>query len=54
MDDVFGESWGQGVLVRDMIPCLGLLDGALGEKVGEEVDGVYSLRDCHSQLGVLH
>ena len=27
-----------------MIPCRGLLDGALGEKVREEVDGVYLLR----------
>ena len=36
---------GQGVLFGDMIPCRGLLDGALGEKVGEEVDGgVYLLR----------
>ena len=44
MDDVLGELWGQGVLVGDMIPCLGLLVGTLGEKVGEEVDGVYPLR----------
>ena len=44
MDDVFGELWGQGVLVGDMIPCLGLLNGTLGEKVGEEVDGIYPLR----------
>ena len=26
-----------------MIPCLGLREGTLGEKMGEEVDGVYPL-----------
>ena len=44
VDDILGELWGQGVLDGDMIPCLGLLDGTLREKVGEEVDGVYPLR----------
>ena len=39
-----GDLWGQGVLVGDMIPSRGLLDGTLGEKVGEEVDGVYPLK----------
>ena len=43
-DDELDELWGQGVLVGDMIPCRGLLDGTLGEKVGEEVDSVYPLR----------
>ena len=42
--DVGGKLWGQGVLAGDMIPCFGLPDGALGEEVGEEVDGVYPLR----------
>jgi hypothetical protein len=42
--DVGGELWGQGVLVGDMIPYFGLPDGALGEEVGEEVDGIYPLR----------
>ena len=44
LGDVLGELRGQSVLVGDVIPCLGLLDGMLGEKVGEEVDGIYPLR----------
>ena len=44
LDDVLGELWGQSVFVGDMIPCLCLLDGTLGEKVREEVDGKYPLR----------
>ena len=39
-----GELRGQSVLVGDVIPCLGLFDGMLGEKVGEVVDGIYPLR----------
>ena len=44
LGDVLGELWGQSVFVGNVIPCLGLLDGTLGEKMGEEVDGVYPLR----------
>ena len=44
LGDVLGELWGQSVLVGDVIPCIGLFDGTLGEKMGEEVDGVYLLR----------
>ena len=39
-----GKLRGQSVLVGDVIPCLGLFDGMLGKKVGEEVDGIYPLR----------
>ena len=43
LGDVLGKLRGQSVLVGDVIPCLGLLDGTLGEKMGEEVDGIYPL-----------
>ena len=36
LDDVLGELWGQSVLVGDVIPCLGLFDGTLGEEVGKK------------------
>ena len=35
-----GKWRGQSVLVGDVIPCLGLLDGMVEKKIGEEVDGV--------------
>ena len=41
LGDVLGKLRGQSVLVGDVIPCLGLLDGMLGKKMGEEVDGIY-------------
>ena len=44
MGDVLGELRDQSVLVGDVIPGLGLLDGMLGEEVGEEVDCIYPLR----------
>ena len=44
MGDVLGKLRGQRVLVGDAVPCLSLMDGMRGEKMGEEVNGIYSLR----------
>jgi hypothetical protein len=44
LGDVLGKLRGQSVLVGDVIPCLGFIDGMLGKKVGEEVNGIYPLR----------
>ena len=41
---MLGKLRGQSVLVGDVVPCLGFLDGVLGQDMGEEVDGIYPLR----------